>query len=216
MTQRSRITLAATSAAVAALVLSACSSSNSTAHMSSTMSGMNLMSMTGHATTASGSVAASGPHNAADVAFATDMIPHHSQAVQMADMALKTASNAQVKTLATAIKAAQDPEITQVSGWLTSWKKPVPPTMGGMNMGHGTGMMSSADMTRLGKATGAAFNRLWVQMMITHHQGAITMAHTEITTGQNTEAKALARSIVTSQSAQITQLKTLLTQLPTA
>jgi uncharacterized protein (DUF305 family) len=216
MTQRSRITLAAASAATAALVLSACSGSSNTAHVSGSMSGMSSMSMGSQAATASGSLTAAGPHNTADISFASDMIPHHAQAVQMADMALKTARNAQVKTLATAIKTAQDPEIKQMAGWLTGWKKPVPATMGGMSMGHGIGMMSAADMTRLGKSTGAAFDRLWVQMMITHHQGAITMAQTELTNGQNAAAEALARSIVTSQSAQITQLKTLLTALPTS
>lgn len=73
-----------------------------------------------------------------------------------------------------------------------------------------------ADMATLSKTTGAAFDRLWVQMMITHHQGAITMAQAEGTQGQNTAATTLARSIVTSQSAQVTQLRTLLAALPAA
>ena len=169
---------------------------------------------------------ASGPHNTTDVSFASDMIPHHAQAVQMADMALTQATSAEVKTVATAIKAAQDPEIATMSGWLAGWGETVPATsmgmggtgMGGMDhsMGSGTGMMSEADMTALGDARGAAFDRMWVSMMISHHTGALEMATTELADGQNADAQSLARSIVTSQTAEITTMKQLLTTLPAA
>ena len=86
--------------------------------------------------------------------------------------------------------------------------------MNGMTGMSHTGMMSDADMASLGKATGAAFDRMWVTMMITHHQGAVTMSQTELKSGQYGAAKTLAQSIITSQTAQIGQLKTLLTQLP--
>jgi uncharacterized protein (DUF305 family) len=67
-----------------------------------------------------------GDHNDADVAFATGMIPHHQQAVQMAEMAIRKATTPAVKQLATAVKTAQGPEIRQMSGWLTSWESPFP------------------------------------------------------------------------------------------
>ncbi|MDQ2838864.1 MAG: DUF305 domain-containing protein [Actinomycetota bacterium] len=191
-------------------------------------SGMSVSGMpmtTGSTGSASPNVSATpavGAHNQADIAFATEMIPHHRQAVQMADMALTQATNADVKTLAQAIKAAQDPEIVQMSGWLAGWQQPVPAVsssgmdgMGGMGQ-TGVGMMSDADMTSLGKATGAAFDRMWVSMMIRHHQGAVSMATTEESTGQNPDAKKLAQSIVTSQTAQITQLTALLSKLPSS
>lgn len=110
-----------------------------------------------------------------------------------------------------------------MSGWLTGWQQPVPSAsssamggMGGMDgMDHtGTGMMSDADMTSLGNASGATFDRMWVSMMIQHHQGALTMAKTEQQSGQNLDALTLAQSIITSQSAQITQLTALLATLP--
>lgn len=172
--------------------------------------------------TSSGSsngAATSAAHNKADVAFATDMIPHHAQAIEMADMAATQATNSTVKSLAVAIKKAQDPEITEMSGWLKTWGQPVPSAsmsggMGGMNMGSGTGMMSATDMAALAHATGATFDRMWVTMMITHHQGAVSMATTELSNGSNHDAKTLARSIVSSQNAQIQQMKNLLTQLP--
>ena len=155
-------------------------------------------------------------HNAADVAFATDMIPHHSQAVEMADMALTKATNADVKSLATKIKAAQDPEIITMTGWLKGWSEPVPAasmSMSGMGEASGMGMMSDAEMATLDKATGVEFDRMWVKMMITHHQGAIDMSKTELAGGQDSGAKALAQSIVTSQTAQISQLQALEKQL---
>lgn len=199
-------------ATTGALVLAGCSSSSSDTASSTTSSV--AASPTG--------IPASRAHNDADVSFAADMVPHHAQAVVMADMAAAQATNAQVKSIAADIKAAQNPEITKMNRWLVGWGQPAPTTssssdMGGMDMGGtGTGMMSTADMTTLSKATGAAFDRMWVQMMITHHNGAIAMAKTELSAGTNLDAKALAQSITTSQTAQIAQLNDILAQLPAA
>ena len=94
------------------------------------------------------------------------MIPHYAQAVEMADMALTTATDPEIRTLATAIKGAQDPEIATMTGWLKDWNAPVPPTGAGHMTGMAiTGMMSDAEMTDLGKATGKAFDKMWVSMM---------------------------------------------------
>ena len=208
------LTTAALAAATAVVTLSACTSSGTPAASAHHTGGGMSMSSTSPAAVG---IPATGPHNSADVAFATNMIPHHRQAVQMADMALSKATNAQVMSLAATIKGDQNPEIVKMSGWLADWGKPVPSSamgsMGGMSM---PGMMSEADMSRLGKATGATFDRIWVQMMITHHQGALNMAKTELNAGQNPGAHSLARSITTSQSAQISQLRALMTQLPSS
>ena len=154
-----------------------------------------------------GNNATTASHNVADVTFATEMIPHHTQAVEMADMALAAAVDPEVKALAQAIKGAQDPEIKTMTGWLTDWKAPMPETgMGHSMSGGGMGMMSDTDMAALGKATGADFDKLWVEMMTRHHTGAIAMAKTEIKDGQYADAKALAREIVTSQTAEVTKM----------
>lgn len=217
--KRHLITIAAATAAVA--VLAACSSNSTTraGHPSMPASGMSASGMPMTTGSDASATPAVGAHSQADIAFATQMIPHHRQAVQMADMALTRATNADVKTLAQTIKAAQDPEIVQMSGWLAGWPQAIPSSstngMGGMDH-TGTGMMSDADMTGLSKATGAAFDRMWVSMMIRHHQGAVTMATTEQSTGQNPDAKKLAQSIITSQTAQITQLTALLSKLPSS
>ncbi|MCW2540029.1 MAG: lipoprotein [Frankiales bacterium] len=217
--KRHLITVTAATAALG--VLAACSS-NSTSqagHPSMSPSGMPMTTVSGSSASLNTSTPAVVAHNQADITFATQMIAHHRQAVQMADMALTQATNADVKTLAQAIKAAQDPEIVQMYGWLAGWQQPIPSSstsgMGGMDH-TGTGMMSDADMTSLGNATGAAFDRMWVSMMIRHHQGAVSMATTEESIGQNPDAKKLAQSIITSQTAQITQLTTLLGTLPSS
>jgi len=192
-----------------ALVATACGGSNDPAGTTAMPShDMNSMS-TPMASSSTTGTPATGNHNDADVTFATGMIPHHAQAVVMADMAKSNASNAQVKELAVTIKAAQTPEITTMSGWLTGWGKPVPTTSSHNGMSMGDGMMTDAEMNQLDAATGVSFDRMWLQMMIRHHEGAIAMATTELKTGSNAEAKQLAQSIITSQKAEITRMHTL-------
>ncbi|TCN35609.1 uncharacterized protein (DUF305 family) [Kribbella orskensis] len=161
------------------------------------------------------STAPAGDFNEADVTFSTQMIPHHQQAVQMASMAGYTAITPEVKELATAIKAAQDPEIKTLSGWLTTWGKPVPtPSHGDHSSNEMPGMMTEDELSDLGNAKGAMFDRMWTQMMIEHHQGAVTMAKTEQTSGKNAEAVALAQKIETDQNREIATMQRLLGQLP--
>jgi uncharacterized protein (DUF305 family) len=175
------------------------------------MSGMD-MSQTQTSTAADSTGQAA--HNDQDIAFAQGMIPHHQQAVDMATMAAEKATNAQVKDLASRIEGAQDPEIQQLTDMLDQWGASMPgmsdmPTtssMPGMDMG-GDGMMTDEEMQQLEQATGADFDRMWVQMMIKHHQGAVAMAKTEIEKGDNADAKALAQKIITAQEAEITEMQ---------
>ena len=144
-------------------------------------------------------------HNDADVMFAQDMIPHHQQAVEMAGMALEQTKNPQVVDLARRIKKAQDPEMMQMRGFLKDWGKSA---MG--NEDHGmSGMMSAADMKRLGTARDAAFDKLFLQMMTMHHQGAVKMAQTEQADGKSTPAKKLAAAIIEAQNKEIAEMKQL-------
>jgi len=172
---------------------------------------------------------ASEDHNAADVAFAQGMIPHHQQAIEMADLAPTRASSPDVKALAQKIREAQAPEITTMTGWLTSWGEPTtaPSASGGMDMDHGDmssmpmampsastgGMMSEADMAMLRNASGRDFDRMFLTMMIQHHRGAIAMATTEQHDGRYGPARQLAGAIVTSQTAEITTMQTLLQKI---
>ena len=181
-------------------------------------------------TSARASSAATGPHNDADVAFATGMVPHHGQALTMSDLALQRSSNADVKALATAIKGAQGPEIRTMSGWLAGWGHPVPVATGGhsghdmsgMNGMNGTGnptsgsmdgMMTADQMASLEAASGPAFDRLWLELMVEHHEGAVSMARTELRDGASAEAKALAQAVVDGQTAEIATMRGLLARL---
>ncbi|MEU6072911.1 DUF305 domain-containing protein [Micromonospora sp. NPDC047074] len=174
---------------------------------------------TGHGTPGSGGPSATATGAAAfgdaDVMFAQMMIPHHQQAVEMADLAATRAADPEVKRLAAEIKAAQAPEIATMSGWLTAWGRPAQSPGAEMpHMDHGMpGMMSDADMTKLAAASGREFDRQFLTMMIAHHEGAITMARDELARGMNAEAKALAEQIVSSQQAEIDTMRKILGRL---
>lgn len=172
-------------------------------------------STTAPATTSSSAATESSAHNKADATFAQSMILHHKQAVEMADMGDK-ASNAEVKALAAKIKSTQQPEIETMSSWLSAWGEPMPSEaagghgMPGMSDSEMPGMMTDKDMAALKNATGAAFDKMFLDMMIEHHQGAVQMADIQQQQGQNADAKALAATIRTDQSAEIKQMETLL------
>jgi len=200
--------LALPAALAAALLLAACGTGDT--------SGMSHPKTS--ASAASGTPA-SKTKNAADVTFVTMMIPHHNQAVEMAELAIKQASDPGIKALAPKIKAAQRPEVDRMSGWLAGWGVPVPGGSGGHDMSamgdQSGGMMSGHEMTSLGKAKGSGFDRMWLQMMVRHHQGAVGSAKTEVVQGVNPESKKLAQAIIDSQSAEITEMKSILVGTPT-
>ena len=155
--------------------------------------------------------------NDADVAFATDMIPHHQQAVQMAEVAADRAGSDQVRQLAEDIEAAQGPEIDTMTGWLEDWGQGTPSgSMDHGDMGHGDasggmpGMMTADQMNMLEDAEGEPFDRMFLEMMIQHHEGAIDMARTEQANGENPDAIALAEQVETDQEAEIATMKRLL------
>jgi uncharacterized protein (DUF305 family) len=155
-----------------------------------------------HATTSS-TVAS---HNADDIMFAQMMIPHHQQAVELAALAPQHTTNPALLTLATTISAEQQPEIQAMKALLLQWEA----DPNGMP-GHGMqGMVDDATMTKLGTLNGPAFDTLWLQSMIAHHQGAIEMANTEIAKGKSADMIAMAKTMVGAQQAEINQMKQML------
>jgi len=154
--------------------------------------------------------------SAADVSFATDMIPHHAQALQMVDLTLGRSLDPEVAALAEEIRDAQAPEIETMTDWLTAWGEPIPETprdhanagddgMGSMDMSGDEmpGMMSNDELAALEAAPDAEFQDMWLTMMIAHHDGAIEMAKTERAEGTYGPAIHLAKAIETSQRAEI-------------
>lgn len=177
------------------------------------------------ATADGGTAAENEAFNNADVTFVQAMIPHHRGALAMAQLADGRAEDPRVVELAGRIEAAQQPEIETMTGWLEEWGEPLPDEsdtgmggMGGMDDGSGDGGMdmggmSDGDMTMLESASGAEFDRLFLELMIRHHRGAVDMAQTEIDAGSYPDAVALAEDIVESQTAEIEEMQTLLSEL---
>ncbi|MFF3956943.1 DUF305 domain-containing protein [Streptomyces sp. NPDC001890] len=213
---RRRTLAAAGTVAALALALTACGSSDGSKPDGSSMPGMD------HGSAGASAPATPGAEfNDADVEFAQQMIPHHQQAIEMAKLADGRAADPEIKKLATAIEKAQDPEIETMKGWLTSWGKPLPSSsMGDMpGMDHGSdgsgmpGMMSDKDMSDLTAAKGKDFDKKFAQLMIGHHQGAVTMAEDEQKHGDNADAKKLAGAVVTAQTAEIEQMNKIIDRL---
>jgi uncharacterized protein (DUF305 family) len=186
----------------ASLVLTACGGSNAAAPANP-------------APSVSSSAPATAQHNAADVAFAQSMIPHHRDAVAMADLAADRAQDPEVKALAEQIQAAQQPEIDQLTGFLSAWGAEVSPSNSMDGMGHGStsspsgmgGMMSPAQMEQLRNATGTQFDEMFLTMMIVHHRSAVSAAQEEIEQGSYPDAKQLAEKIVADQTAEISRMQ---------
>ncbi|MGQ4329656.1 DUF305 domain-containing protein [Streptomyces hayashii] len=201
-----RRTVLAAVSVTAALTLAACGTGGGDASSSAASS----------PSSAASSAGAVGAHNGQDVSFAQGMIPHHRQALEMAELAAGRAASAQVKDLASRIEKAQDPEIRTMSGWLTSWGEKVPAASGsmagsmpGMDHSGGTampGMMGASDMDELTKATGKDFDALFLAMMVRHHQGAVAMAGVEKSKGSYGPARSMADAVVTAQTAEIAEM----------
>ena len=168
-------------------------------------------------------------HNDADVAFATQMMQHHAQALQMVDMTVGRDLDPEFEELTEAIRAAQGPEIETMSDWLQDWDEEVPATvrdhvnsddghsegMDGMegmdDTGMGMpGMMSQDEMNALEDAPDSGFQDMWLTMMIQHHEGATEMAATEQSEGQYAPAVDLADDIAAAQTAEIETMRALL------
>lgn len=150
----------------------------------------------------------------ADYTFVQQMIPHHEQAMEMAKLAQGRTSNPEVLDLAKKIEAAQGPEIKTLEGWLDD----MPDDMGGMDhgdMGDGSGgamsgMMDADEMKDLMGASGANWDRMFLTMMIEHHEGAIDMAQVQVDAGKNPDTVAMANKIISDQKAEITRMQQLL------
>lgn len=182
--------------------------------------GLVLSACTSTAPTPSPSVSASptasegaADFNDADAMFAMMMIPHHEQAIEMADLVLgKEGVDQRVIDLAEAIQAAQRPEIERLQGWLADWGV-APGNESTGHEGHGDGMMSADDMTALQNASGAEASRLFLEQMIVHHEGAVDMAQMQVDNGQNPDVIALAQDIIDAQTTEIQQMRDLLASL---
>ena len=156
--------------------------------------------------------------NHSDIAFVQMMIPHHAQALEMSRLARRYAVDDGVRTLAARIRAAQGPEILTMASWLEAEDVEVPQAgdaAGEYDHGeHGhdpmLGMLTDAQMRRLAAARGAEFDRLFLQGMIQHHQGAIEMADAVAVGGSAVLVSELAADVKATQAAEISRMRELL------
>ena len=158
--------------------------------------------------------------NEADLEFTRNMIVHHEQAVEMAGLAEGRTESTDVRRLAQQIEAAQEPEIELMTEWLDRWgEEPVSDGgmdgMDGMDEGDAMdmGTMSSSDMEALEEAEGTEFDRLFLEMMIEHHKGAIAMAEEVQEAGSHPDVLELAATVIETQEAEVVEMERLLGQL---
>ncbi|WP_416985244.1 DUF305 domain-containing protein [Streptomyces sp. T028] len=143
--------------------------------------------------------------NSADVSYARMMIQHHAQALEMTELAPERAESADLKRLALRISAAQGPEIEAMKGWLASYDK------AGTGDPHDhtamPGMATGAQLKKLRAAHGKAFDALFLTLMITHHEGAITMATEVKAQGNNLRVEEMADDVVAQQTSEIARMQ---------
>lgn len=158
-----------------------------------------------------------GSANEADVEFATGMIVHHQQAIEMSGTVLgaeglrETALGRETAELAVEIKAAQGPEIGQMEKMLGQWQAAEDGNGDHGEMDHGDmGMTSEDDLEALREASGDEAARLFLEQMIAHHEGAVAMAQTVIAEGRDAEARGLAQEIIDAQNAEIAKMRSML------
>lgn len=151
----------------------------------------------------------SSKYTGADIMFLQMMIPHHQQAIDISNLAMKTSKDSELLALAKTIAADQAAEITQMKAWLKD-------AGADLDMGHSMdgmgGMLNDAELSALNAETGTKFDILWLKGMTGHHDGAIHMT-TMIRDASNPDIKAFGEKVIKDQSAQIEQMKLMLQRL---
>ena len=166
-----------------------------------------------------------------DAGFARDMQAHHAQAVELAVLVRDRSTDEEVRTVALDILLTQQNQIGQMAGWLATWGLPAAssaPVMAWMDGEHGhaggsatpgagdagyaamPGWVSRADLARLTAATGTDADRLFLELMIPHHEGGVEMAQYAVDHAQRPQVVALARGIVTAQERELRVLHDML------
>jgi uncharacterized protein (DUF305 family) len=164
------------------------------------------------------------PYTAADVAFMTGMIGHHAQAVQMSRLAPANDASRSVQLLAERIAVAQQDEIGFMQRWLREREQPVPTTDAshahGEHAEHATmmpGMLTAAELAQLQAARGAAFDRLFLTLMIKHHAGALTMVDQLLASpgaAQDDEVYKFVSDVNADQDTEIARMRRMLESVP--
>lgn len=162
----------------------------------------------------------------ADVGFARDMQAHHAQAVEMALLVRERTDDAELRQVALDIELTQQQQQGQMYGWLQVWGLPhassAPPMAWADGHGHGAsrgnageqdpmpGMATAEQLAELAAADGANAERLFLELMIAHHEGGVAMARSALELAEEPAVRRLAQAVVDSQTAEIAVLRALL------
>lgn len=207
-------------AIVASLVLSACGASRS----SLATPGPASINPSGRSPAAI-AAADSGrpPYTKEDVEFISGMIGHHAQAVLMAGWAPTHGASASLQGLAERIAVAQKDEIVFMQRWLRERREPVPDAstehmmMSGMDMKLMPGMLTAEQLQQLDKARGTDFDRLFLEFMIQHHEGALSMVDKLFAShgaGQDEDVFKFAVDVHADQTTEINRMSLMLKAIP--
>jgi uncharacterized protein (DUF305 family) len=152
----------------------------------------------------------------AEAGFARDMMVHHAQAVEMAEILRDKTQDPRMKTMAADISLTQQGQIGQMQGWLAAWGLPITGTEPPMSwMGHPTegrmpGMASPGEINTLRNASPEEAEELFLRLMIPHHQAALEMSDAVLAQTDRPEVRHLATAIRDSQDAEIELMQQML------
>lgn len=155
-------------------------------------------------------------HTAADARFMTHMIHHHSQARVMAALVPERTARPEIRLIAERIDVSQEDEMRQMRSWLRNRGEAVPDTGAMMHGGEHMmmpGMLTGAELARLAASRGAEFDRLFLEFMIRHHEGAVAMVAELLATpgaAQESDTYRFASDVNADQRAEIARMRTLL------
>jgi uncharacterized protein (DUF305 family) len=154
-----------------------------------------------------------------EAGFARDMMVHHAQAVEMAEIVRDKTESEEIRVLATDIALTQQAQIGQMQGWLAVWGLPATGTEPAMAwMGHPTegrmpGMATPEEINRLRNATPDEADELFLRLMIPHHQAALGMSRAILQETDRPEVEELAGAILASQEAEISTMEDMLREM---
>lgn len=175
-----------------------------------------------------GDVGANEAPGQAETTYVRMMIPHHEQALEMTALAPDRGQDSSVRSLADRISGVQGPEIEMMQSWLDRHNRPAPGHSG--HSGHGArpdspdaaepaeghsmpGMATPEQMRRLAASEGAEFDRLFLELMIRHHEGAVRMATDFLTSGTDEQVVAMAQDVLVTQTDEIATMRGMLAEM---
>jgi uncharacterized protein (DUF305 family) len=153
--------------------------------------------------------------NGDDLYFVSTMVLHHMQALRMARLADTRASDQQVRAVAERISAAQAPEVQALKAWLSARGQKIPDSQTDSGHRHSDmpGAVTPAQLELLGRASGRAFDQLFLDLMVAHHGGAVQMAADVNMAGSDQTVQEMAAETSVGQSAEIRRMEQVRSEL---